>query len=134
MSEQDQGGVGTAESSSRRGPREVIRANRHAYLVYRIVVGVLGTAIIVLGLILVPLPGPGWLIVFAGLALLATEFTWAERLLHRGRVILERWTDWVKAQSLPVRLGLGAASLALVAASLWGYVAWRGVPGWIPFV
>ena len=48
-------------------------------------VGLLGGAIVVLGFILIPLPGPGWLIVFAGLALLATEFVWAERLLRYGR-------------------------------------------------
>ena len=54
-------------------------------LTYRIVVGLLGGAIVVLGIILIPLPGPGWLIVFAGLALLATEFVWAERLLRYGR-------------------------------------------------
>lgn len=133
MTDDKPGGVAT-EEAGRRGPRDRIRSNRHAYLVYRIVVGVLGSAIILVGLALVPLPGPGWLIVFAGLALLATEFTWAERLLHRGRLVLERWTDWVKAQSWPVRLGLGAASLALVAAALWGYVAWQGVPDWVPFV
>ena len=133
MTGEEGGGVATEEASSR-GPLERIRSNRHAYLVYRIVVGVLGTAIIIVGLALVPLPGPGWLIVFAGLALLATEFTWAERLFHRGRLVLERWTDWVRARSWPVRLGLGAGSLLLVVAVVWGYVAWQGVPDWIPFV
>jgi len=38
-----------------------------------------------LGLALVPLPGPGWLIVFLGLGIMATEFAWAERLLDFGR-------------------------------------------------
>lgn len=41
-----------------------------------------GTGIIVLGILLIPLPGPGWAVVIAGLAVLATEFTWAERLLE----------------------------------------------------
>jgi uncharacterized protein (TIGR02611 family) len=41
-----------------------------------------GTGIIVLGIVLIPLPGPGWAIVIAGLAVLATEFTWAEALLR----------------------------------------------------
>jgi len=41
-----------------------------------------GTGIIVLGIVLIPLPGPGWAVVIAGLAVLATEFTWAERLLE----------------------------------------------------
>ena len=47
----------------------------------RIAVAAGGFGLVVLGLILVPLPGPGWAIVFGGLALLATEFVWAERLL-----------------------------------------------------
>jgi len=59
-------------------------------LTYRIVVGLLGGAIVVLGIILIPLPGPGWLIVFAGLALLATEFVWAERLLGYQEAIPAR--------------------------------------------
>lgn len=48
----------------------------------RIVVFVVGFALVGLGIILVPLPGPGWAVIFAGLAVLSTEFTWAERLLH----------------------------------------------------
>ena len=43
---------------------------KHAWLdlTYRIAVGVLGASVVVIGFILIPLPGPGWLIVFAGLA------------------------------------------------------------------
>lgn len=52
-------------------------------LARRLGVLVAGTGLIVLGLILIPLPGPGWAVVIAGLAVLATEFTWAEWLLHR---------------------------------------------------
>jgi len=48
----------------------------------RTAVAVAGFVVLVVGLILIPLPGPGWLIVFAGLAILATEFAWAERLLR----------------------------------------------------
>lgn len=47
----------------------------------RVAITVAGFAVIVVGLILVPLPGPGWLIVFGGLAILATEYVWARRLL-----------------------------------------------------
>jgi uncharacterized protein (TIGR02611 family) len=47
---------------------------------YRLGVGLLGTVVAVVGLILVPLPGPGWLIVFLGLAILGTEFPAAHRL------------------------------------------------------
>jgi len=55
--------------------RRKIRSNPHSHLIYRIVVGVVGTAIFVLGLIMVPFPGPGWLVVLLGLAVLASEFT-----------------------------------------------------------
>lgn len=62
--------------SSTAGPRGPVAALR------RIAVAVTGTAIVLVGLVLVPLPGPGWAIVFSGVALLGTEFTWAARLLH----------------------------------------------------
>jgi uncharacterized protein (TIGR02611 family) len=48
----------------------------------RIVVTIVGAVVVIVGLILIPLPGPGWLIVFAGLAILATEYVWAQRLLN----------------------------------------------------
>ena len=47
----------------------------------RVAITIAGFVVVVVGLILVPLPGPGWLIVFAGLAILATEYVWARRLL-----------------------------------------------------
>jgi uncharacterized protein (TIGR02611 family) len=51
----------------------------------------MGTFIVVVGLILVPLPGPGWAIVFAGLALLATEFAVAERMRNWLILQLKQW-------------------------------------------
>ena len=48
----------------------------------RVLITIAGFAIVILGLILVPLPGPGWLIVFGGLAILATEYVWAQKLLN----------------------------------------------------
>lgn len=47
---------------------------------------IVGVLIVIGGIILLPLPGPGWVIIFAGFALLATEFSAAEKvqdwLLH----------------------------------------------------
>ena len=101
-------------------------------LTYRIVVGLLGGAIVVLGIILIPLPGPGWLIVFAGLALLATEFVWAERLLRYGRRRLHEWTQWVTRQSLLVRGLIGLGGLLCVAGAIWAYDVVVGLPSWVP--
>jgi uncharacterized protein (TIGR02611 family) len=108
---------------------------KHPWLdaAYRIAVGVLGTAIVVVGIVLIPLPGPGWLIVFAGLALLATEFVWADRLLRYARHKVHGWTQWVAHQSLVVRGLIGLLGLLAVGGAVWLYIAVRGVPGWLPF-
>lgn len=101
-------------------------------LTYRIVIGVVGTAVVVGGLALVPLPGPGWLIVFFGLAILATEFAWAGRVRDYGLAKFRGWTEWVTEQSLLVRALIGLAGLLVVAGAVWAYVAIQGVPGWLP--
>jgi uncharacterized protein (TIGR02611 family) len=44
---------------------------------------VLGFTIVATGIVLLPLPGPGWLVIFAGFAILATEFEFAERIKTR---------------------------------------------------
>ncbi len=49
----------------------------------RLVVLVAGLTIVAAGGVMLVTPGPGWLAIFAGLALLATEFVWARRLLNR---------------------------------------------------
>ena len=97
------------------GFRDKIRRNPALNLTYRIGVGVLGAAIMILGLVLVPLPGPGWLIVFVGLGILATEFAWAERLLDYGRAKFRSWLHWVGRQHLAVRALISVATLAFVA-------------------
>jgi uncharacterized protein (TIGR02611 family) len=43
-------------------------------------VAIIGTLIIIAGLFMLVLPGPGWLTIFVGLALLATEFALARKL------------------------------------------------------
>lgn len=51
----------------------------------KIVVGVIGSTVILLGILMLVLPGPGWLTIFGGLAILATEFAWAKWVLRRAR-------------------------------------------------
>jgi uncharacterized protein (TIGR02611 family) len=63
----------------------------------RMAVFVLGCALIAAGVAMLVLPGPGLLVIIAGLAILATEFAWAERLLDRAKQQAERAKD--KAQS-----------------------------------
>ncbi|MBB5628994.1 TIGR02611 family protein [Sphaerisporangium krabiense] len=103
------------EAESRRGWLDGVRASRTGRLTLKIVIGVIGAALVIGGLLLVPLPGPGWLIVFAGLAVLATEFAWAHRLLEFAKKTLSAWTDWLKRQNWPVRIIVGGVTLAVAA-------------------
>lgn len=48
------------------------------------VIAIVGVIVVIIGIILMPLPGPGLLIVLAGLLILATEFEWARR--HRDNL------------------------------------------------
>ena len=76
--------------------RRRIRSNPHSHRVYRTIVGVVGTVVIVGGLIMVPFPGPGWLVVFVGVGILASEFDWAKRLLDCGKAKLHAWNEWLQ--------------------------------------
>jgi uncharacterized protein (TIGR02611 family) len=112
--------------------RRRIAARRSLNHGYRVGVGIVGGLIVALGLVTIPLPGPGWLTVIAGLFVLATEFTWAERLLEFTKKHVMRWTDWVKAQALWVRLLLAAATAAFVYGVLVVTLHLTGVPDWVP--
>lgn len=51
----------------------------------KVVIFLIGSTIIGFGIVLLVLPGPGWLVIFGGLALLATEFAWARWALKYGK-------------------------------------------------
>jgi uncharacterized protein (TIGR02611 family) len=102
------------EVADKLGFRARIKRNPALALAYRLAVGIVGGLIVVLGLALVPLPGPGWLIVFLGLGILATEFAWAERLLDFGRRTLRSWLRWLGSQNLAVRGLISLVTLAFV--------------------
>lgn len=85
----------------------------------KILVGVLGGLVVLLGLILVPYPGPGWLIVFGGLALLATEFAFAARLLEYAKGKYDAWVEWLKRQNWITKALVLALTGAVVLATLW---------------
>lgn len=93
------------------------RRERHAerHKLYRIGFGVAAVLIFLVGIVLsLPLvPGPGLPLIAVGLAMLALEFAWAERLLrriaHRIDQVEERigWTGIVAL--LVAALAVGAA-------------------------
>lgn len=63
------------------GPRAVIRFIARSGK--RIGVTVLGFLVLLAGVIMMVTPGPGAVAIIAGLAILATEYTWAEIMLDK---------------------------------------------------
>jgi uncharacterized protein (TIGR02611 family) len=112
--------------------RDSIRRRPATYRIYRIIVGIVGGAIVVGGLALVPLPGPGWVIVFIGLAILATEFVWAQRVEQFARDQVRGWTQWLGRQPMVVRILVAVLTFAFVAGVLYGLFALIGVPSYVP--
>ena len=49
----------------------------------RLIIAVVGGTVLLIGLALLVLPGPAFLVIPLGLAIMATEFVWARRLLAR---------------------------------------------------
>ena len=112
--------------------RRRIAARRSLDHGYRIAVGIVGGLIVALGLAAIPLPGPGWFIVFAGLFVLGSEFFWAERLLEFARAHVAAWTDWLGRQPIWVRALVALATAAFVYGVLVLTLHLTGVPGWVP--
>jgi len=111
--------------------RERVRSRPAVDLAYRVAVGVVGTAVLVLGIIAIPWPGPGWLIVFAGLAILGTEFVWARRVGQFLRRRYDAWTRWLRGRPAGVRLLVMAGTLVVILLTLWSIDAFGMVAGWV---
>lgn len=85
----------------------------------RIVIAILGGLVLVIGVIAIPYPGPGWLIVFMGLAILATEFSWAQRVLDFARGKYDAWEAWLGKQNIWIRMLFLLLTAAVVLLTLW---------------
>ena len=86
---------------------------------FRVAVVLTGFLIVLGGIAMLVLPGPGLLAIAIGLALLALEFAWAERLLVLTVDRMEAATTTVKAASPLQQAALvGLAILAIVAVIL----------------
>jgi hypothetical protein len=69
--------------------------------VKRIIVAVVGGTVVAVGLALVVLPGPAFLVIPAGLAILAMEFAWAKRWLRKARGFLPGKNSQKKQEAFP---------------------------------
>ncbi len=58
----------------------IVRTVEQVRRAFRIVAGF---TLLLAGVVMLVTPGPGWLVIFLGLSLLAAEFIWARRLMDR---------------------------------------------------
>lgn len=82
-------------------------------------VAALGFLVLILGVIMIPYPGPGWLVVFAGLAILATEFEWASSILDKARERYDAWVNWLAGQVFVVRAFFWLLTCLVVIITIW---------------
>jgi uncharacterized protein (TIGR02611 family) len=83
--------AGSATGDGETGERELgsrapgfIKESRVLHLSWQVGIFIVGLAVVGAGIVMLPLPGPGWLVIFGGMAIWATEFVWAQLVL--------RWT------------------------------------------
>ncbi|MBI3359298.1 MAG: PGPGW domain-containing protein [Nitrospirae bacterium] len=68
-------------------PQFIIQSYQHAK---RLIIIIVGFTVLLIGILLIVLPGPAILVIPLGLAMLATEFIWAKRLLSRFKKTVKR--------------------------------------------
>ncbi len=112
--------------------RRAIRQRPAALAAYRALVLAVGGVLVLGGLALVPLPGPGWLVVLLGLAILASEFEPAQRLLEFVKARLHAWNQWVRSQPRWVQFVFALLTAAFVLAVVWLTLRVGGIPGLLP--
>lgn len=137
------GDGGPDQSSDPPGPdwlyrwrMRIIGQSRTRQLVWRVVVTVVGVAVTLAGIGMLALPGPGWAAIFLGLAILASEYVWARRLLRYTKDRAQGAASTVLAkENRGLALSLLLVAVLLVAAFVSWYVyrygwSFDGALGW----
>ena len=82
--------------------RQQIKSNLYGSIVWRVFIGVIGGLVTIIGTIFLFAPGPGLLVLLAGLGILATEFAWAANAIRKTKSIAQTTSEkfriplWVK--------------------------------------
>ena len=67
-----------------------ILENKPYTVIRKVVIAIIGVSVLLVGAAMLFLPGPAIIVIPAGLAILATEFSWAKNLLRK----LKEKTGW----------------------------------------
>ncbi|HEX8898091.1 MAG TPA: PGPGW domain-containing protein [Chthoniobacterales bacterium] len=58
--------------------------------VRKLIIAIIGGTVVLIGVALIVLPGPAFIVIPVGLAILATEFAWAQRALARAKAMVSK--------------------------------------------
>jgi uncharacterized protein (TIGR02611 family) len=106
------------------------RRERHLEhgLIYRGAFVVAGLIVLLAGVAMLVLPGPAFIVIPVGLAMLALEFAWAENLLEKALERAEAAKDAAANSSTRERV-LGGLAIALAIGAAVAVVVIYDVPG-----
>ncbi len=108
------------EAERETGEREETVAQARTAIAFRLLRIGAGSAVVVLGIVMLPLPGPGWLVIAIGLGILARDVAWAERALERVRRRLPTDSDGKISRATIATMVV--TTLAFTSASIWWYL------------
>ncbi|MER6026877.1 TIGR02611 family protein [Streptomyces sp. NPDC001851] len=104
---------------------EFVKARRLLHLSWQVGVFVIGLAVVAAGIVMLPLPGPGWVVIFGGMAIWATEFVWAQLVLRwTKRKVTEAAQRALDPRVRRRNITLTGIGLVIVAALVGAYV-WK---------
>lgn len=105
------------------------RDNTIVNVIWRALVLIVGMALVCVGVLLLILPGPGWATILLGLVILASEYTWANRLLAPVRRRVREGAEQVRGMHRGARIAVyGVVFVGLLASVLSiGWLALRAV-------
>ena len=105
-----------------RDRRAAAKTNRAIDATWKLIVLVVGLTLLGLGLFFLLFPGPGWAILILGLIVLASEYSWANRLLHPVRKFTSGLaTRLLSDEYKQRRMHIGLATSFLIVVVLYAY-------------
>jgi len=117
------------EGESRPRPKLIERlearreTHRERSRLFRIGFGIVGVLVLVGGLVMLVTPGPAFVLIPIGLAMLSLEFVWAERLLEssleQAQIAQEKAAQTTRAQRVLAAIATALGIAACVLAILW---------------
>lgn len=105
-----------------------VKARRVLHLSWQVGVFVVGLAVVAVGIVMLPLPGPGWVVIFGGMAIWATEFVWAQLVLRwTKRKVTEAAQKALDPKARRRNITLTTVGLVIVAGVVGVYLSRFGV-------